>query len=84
MKRWIWGLVAAVAVLQPALADRAPTPEGRTRIEATLRAEGFQKWEEIELDDGKWEIDEVVAADGRKYEIEIDPNTYAVVTRKLN
>ncbi len=84
MKRWIWGLIVAVAALQPALADRAPTSEERTRIEATLKAEGFQKWEEIELDDGKWEIDEAVAADGRKYDLEVDPNTYAVVTRKLN
>jgi hypothetical protein len=77
-------LVAIVLLFAPAtsaLADRAPTPEERARIEAVLRAEGFTRWSEIELDDGMWEVDDAVAADGTKYDLKLD-TTLKIVSRE--
>jgi hypothetical protein len=81
MKSSVLGLALALAVLQPAWADRAPTPEERTRIEAALRSAGFQRWEEIELDDGRWEVDDAVGADGREHDLKLNPDTFAIVER---
>lgn len=65
----------ALAAMAPALADRDPTPEERTRIEAVLREEGFTRWEDIELEDeGHWEVDDAVGADGREYDLHLDTN----------
>jgi Peptidase propeptide and YPEB domain len=76
--------VAAVALAfllttQPARADRAPTPEERARIEQALRSLGFQSWEEIELDDGLWEVDDAKHTDGKEYDLKLDPATLRVV-----
>ena len=72
-----------IALTTPALADRDPTPEERTRIEAALTAEGFTRWEDIELeDDGSvWEVDDAVGADGREYDLELHPDTLAILKR---
>ncbi|MGF1650246.1 MAG: PepSY domain-containing protein [Hyphomicrobiaceae bacterium] len=63
----------------PALADRKPTPAERTQIEQTLRANGFVTWDEIEFDDGQWEVDDARRADGSEWEVDIAPNTYQIV-----
>jgi hypothetical protein len=80
------GLLMAAALivlsLQPAWADRAPTPDEQARIETVLRGEGFQRWDEIELDDGKWKVDDAVAADGTKYDLKLDPETFTILERK--
>lgn len=75
-------LLAALAT--PALADRDPTPEERTKIEAALKAEGFTRWDDIELEeDGPavWEVDDAVAADGKEYDLKLDASTLAIVER---
>lgn len=80
-------LLAAAMMLAsgPALADRDPTPEERERIEAALRAEGFVRWDDIELeDDGPaphWEVDDAVGADGREYDLKLDVDTLAIIER---
>lgn len=62
--------------------DRAPTSEERAKIEEVLKAEGFTSWGEIELDDGKvWEVDDAIHSDGREYDLELDPATYAITNR---
>lgn len=61
--------------------DREPTPEETTQIEAALEADGFTSWEEIELDDGVWEVDDAVAADGQKFDLTLD-NSYAITERE--
>jgi len=38
-------LLFGLSALQPAWADRAPTPEERAVIEAVLLSEGFLRWE---------------------------------------
>lgn len=65
-----------------ALADRDPTPEERASIEEVLRAEGFTRWDDIEWDDdGYWEVDDAVGADGREYDLKLDANL-AIIERK--
>jgi len=77
-------VVATLAMLaSPALADRAPTQEERTAIEAKLKAEGFTKWESIELEDDEsvWEVDDALASDGREYDLELRFGTLEIVDR---
>ena len=77
-------LSAAFALLaSPALADRAPNAEERAAIEAKLKAEGFTKWEDIELEDDEsvWEVDDAVGADGREYDLELRFGTLEIVDR---
>jgi Peptidase propeptide and YPEB domain len=80
MKHAILSLIFAAAALQPAWADRAPTPPERARIEATLLVAGFQRWNrDIELDDGRWVVDDAVFADGRQFDLKLDPVTLVIV-----
>ena len=67
----------------PALAeDRAPTPEERTKIEAALKAEGFASWGDIELDDNRvWEVDDARHSDGKEYDLDLDPQSLAIIKR---
>jgi len=86
MKRFALPMICAAAisgfaVITPALADRAPTPEERTRIEAAVREAGYRSWEEIELDDGLWEVDDAVDAEGKQWDLKLDPKTMAIVKR---
>ena len=52
--------------------DRAPTDEERAQIEQMLRGEGFTRWDDIELDDGVWEVDDAVGSDGREYDLKLN------------
>jgi hypothetical protein len=79
MKRVILSFVFALAAFQPAWADRAPTPAERFHVEATLRGAGFVRWEDIELADGRWDVEEAVALDGRVFHLKLDPYTLAIV-----
>ena len=79
MKHAFLGLAFATVALQPAWADRAPTPVERARIEATLVMAGFRSWQDIELDEGRWVIDDAVFADGRQFDIKLDPVTLVIV-----
>jgi hypothetical protein len=77
-------LIAAVGLLAgPALADdRPPSAEERERIEAQLSSLGFASWEEIEWDDGYWEVDDAIGPDGVEYDLKLDPETLAVVEQE--
>jgi uncharacterized membrane protein YkoI len=83
--RPLLGAFAAIALMStPALADRDPTPEERTMIEAKLQELGFTAWDDIEFDedDNYWEIDEARAADGREYDLVLDPQTLEILTQR--
>jgi hypothetical protein len=70
--------------LAPGLAsadDRPVTPQERDRIENVLRQAGFTRWGEIEFDDGRFEVDDAVAADGRKYDLELSGTDFSIVSR---
>lgn len=84
MRPALLALAAAIALLaSPAFADRGPTQEERAAIEAKLRAEGFTRWESIELEDDEsvWEVDDAIAADGREYDLELRSGTLEIVDR---
>ena len=82
----IWsivGITSAAILLSTAsaFADRPATAEERAKIEAALRAAGYTSWGEIELDDGKWEVDDAIAKDGRKYEVDLN-RSYKIIKRE--
>ncbi|MBX9931570.1 MAG: PepSY domain-containing protein, partial [Methylobacterium sp.] len=52
------------AMTGAALADRAPTPEELTKIEAVLKQEGFTKWKKIEVESDEVEVDDAIDANG--------------------
>jgi peptidase YpeB-like protein len=86
IKHILPGLVLAAGMLLPGnvLADRAPTPQERSRIETMLRNEGFTQWGRIELDDDDdlWEVDDAHASDGRTYDLKLHPDTLAIIGRE--
>ncbi len=86
IKQCLPGLVLAAGMLLPGgvLADRAPNPEERSRIETMLRNEGFTRWGKIELgdDDDVWEIDDAHASDGHRYDLRLHPDTLAIIMRE--
>jgi hypothetical protein len=74
-------LMAALFYSAPAVADRAPTPDERAKIEAVLKVSGFTSWEEIEFDDGYWEVDDARGADGVEYDLKLDPKSFEIVRK---
>ncbi len=70
-----------LAFAVPALADddRMPTAEELATIEAVLRDAGYVSWDDIELDDGVWEVDDARKADGTEHDLELDPVTLEIV-----
>lgn len=77
----ILALAGMLALATPALADddRKPTAEERAAIEAVLRDAGYVSWDDIELDDGVWEVDDARKADGTEHDLELDPATLAII-----
>jgi hypothetical protein len=88
IRQIVFGLLVAMGILFPGhvLADRAPSPEERFRIETTLRNEGFTDWGKIELDDEDdvWAIDDAHTFDGQSYDLLLHPDTLAIIARELH
>jgi hypothetical protein len=86
IRQIVFGLVVAMGILCPGqvLADRAPSPEERSRIETMLRNEGFTAWGTIALDDDDdvWEIDDAHDSDGNRYDLTLHPDTPEIITRE--
>lgn len=80
-------LIAALAsiAVTPALAGRKPTLEERSHIEMKLKELAYTSWDEIEFDEERnaWEVDDARTADGREYDLKLDPKTLDVISRKL-
>jgi hypothetical protein len=79
-----FGALACAAIIAtttalPAHADDEAGPEDRARIAEALRAEGYQSFEEVELDDGVWEVDDAIGSDGREYDLKLDPDTLEII-----
>ena len=70
------------ALTGTAFADRAPTPEERTKIEATLKKEGFTKWGKIEVEEHEIDVDDAIDANGKQFDLELDLKSYAITTRE--
>jgi hypothetical protein len=73
-------------LVAPAIAsagDRPPTAEERNQIETALRAAGYTTWEEIEFDDGMWEVDDARKGnDNREFDLKLDPKTYKITMER--
>ncbi len=84
MKQLVAAASVAIAVLfaTPAFADRPPTADELTKIEAQLRSLGFKSWGKIELDDKKWEIDDAIDQTGQKFDVDLDPTSLAVLKKE--
>lgn len=67
---------AAVLALTSAsaFAGRAPSAAERADIDYALSAQGYSSWGEIEWDDGRWEIDNALDSDGKRYDLKLDQN----------
>lgn len=76
-------LMIAASLSTPAAAIelRDPNPRERARIEQVLRQAGFVRWDDIELDDGLWEVDDARTRDGGEYDLKIDTRTMRIVRR---
>lgn len=89
MRMLILGAViaaASTASLTTTVAAREPNADERTRIEQTLRSNGFVSWDDIELDDGVWEVDDAMrtaGAEGRREscDLELSPASYEITKR---
>ena len=80
-------LIAAAVSPAPVVADdRVPTVRERASIERTLRAAGFTRWDEIEMDDddGLWEVEDAYLRSGVKYDLKVHPRNYRIVERDLD
>lgn len=51
-------------------------------VKHALHQLGFVSWDEIEFDDGLWEVDDAIRADGSRWDLKLDPKTLDVVKRK--
>ena len=81
--RRILFLAAALLVPPVAAEARDPSPEMRARIEAALREQGYTAWDDIDVErDGKIEVDDARGADGKEYDLELDPQTLRVTKRE--
>jgi hypothetical protein len=68
-----------------AMADgRPPTAEETTAVSAALTKAGFSKWGKVEFDDGKWEIDNAVGADGKLYDVDLSATDLSVIKKEID
>lgn len=51
-------------------------------VKHALHAMGVVSWDEIEWDDGMWEVDDARRADGSQYDLKLHPHTLKVVHSK--
>lgn len=63
-------------------ADQKLPPDQQAKVEAMLKQEGFTKWKEIELDDSMIEVDDAVDANGKQFDLKLDPKSLAIVKRE--
>jgi hypothetical protein len=83
MHRILFAAVLLLLLLPLGAEARDPTPEMRTRIEAALREQGYTAWDDIDVErDGRIEVDDARGADGKEYDLELDPQTLRVTKRE--
>ncbi|KQP09978.1 MAG: PepSY domain-containing protein [Methylobacterium sp.] len=75
-------LALGLAFTGSAFADREPTAAELTRIDAVLKEAGFTKWKKVEVEDDEIEVDDAIDANGKQFDLKLDPKTFAIVKRK--
>ena len=48
---------------------------GQADAEAALKAQGYTTWKSIVLDNGTWEVDDAINAEGKQFDLRIDAKT---------
>jgi hypothetical protein len=74
-------LTAPVLAPDAAAADRRPNEAEAGRISEVLRAQGYRDWRGVEMDDGIWDVDDAVAADGTRRDVRVTPDDYKIIAR---
>jgi hypothetical protein len=78
-------LASSAFIAGVAFADGRPPTAGETSaISAALTNAGFSKWGKIEFDDGKWEVDDAIGADGKKYDVDLSASDLSVIKKKID
>lgn len=78
-------LASSAFIAGVAFADgRPPTAEETSAISAALTKAGFSKWGKIEFDDGKWEVDDAIGTDGKKYEVDLSASDLSVIKKEID
>ncbi len=63
--------------------DRQPSMQERAAIEKSVKAAGYVSWEEVEFDDGMWEVDDARRAGSNvDYDLKLDPNSYDITASR--
>lgn len=66
-------------------AGRLPNTDERAAIEDALKAAGYTSWGKIDLDDdGYWEVDDAIGADGKNYDVDLDLKTLKVLRAEID
>jgi hypothetical protein len=61
--------------------DRDASAEEATRIGQALREAGFERHGRIRLEDGLWDVDNAVAADGSRFDLTLEPDSFRILHR---
>jgi len=79
-------LAAAIAFFAAdAQAGPPPSAEEKAQIENSLKTDGFTSWGKIELDDdGHWEVDDAVGADGKRYDVDVGKSDYKILKKEID
>ena len=64
-------LVSAMAVQ----AEQSLPSEQQQKATSALKNAGYSKWDEIGMAEGKIKVDNAVDAQGKKFDLELDPKT---------
>ncbi|GEP07868.1 PepSY domain-containing protein [Methylobacterium oxalidis] len=65
-----------------AVADEKLAPEQQTKVEAMLKQQGFTKWKKIEMEDGMIEVDDAIDANGKEFDLKLDPTSLEIKKRE--
>lgn len=63
--------------------ERAPTTAESAAISSALNTLGYSSWGSVELDDGKWEVDNAVHSDGKVYDVDLRLSDLSVIKKDL-
>lgn len=81
----LMGLAAVLAIAVSAPSARADDDDDRrmgagdlSQLESVLQDAGYTSWEEIEHEDGGFEVDDARDADGRERDLWVDGRTFEI------
>ncbi|WP_310351386.1 PepSY domain-containing protein [Methylobacterium sp. BE186] len=65
-----------------AMADEKLSPDQQTKVEAMLKQQGFTKWKKIEMENGMIEVDDAIDANGKEFDLKLDPTSLEIKKRE--